>query len=102
MNITGVTINSVYCASSGRSGRRRLLLTPAQINFARAFFARVYFCGARSKVMMTDMQIEWNDTNVNTVNYMSKYQIIVIKHQLATAAYQKPLLLHITNISHVN
>ena len=40
--------------------------------------------------MMTDMQIEWNDTNVNTVNYMSKYQIIIIKHQLATAAYQKP------------
>ena len=54
--------------------------------------------------MMTDMQSEWNDTNVNTVNYMSmsKYQIIVIKHQLATAAYQKPLLLHVTNIYHVN
>ena len=52
--------------------------------------------------MMTDMQIEWNDTNVNTVKYMSKYQIIVITHQLPTAAYQKPLLLHVTNISHVN
>ena len=51
--------------------------------------------------MMTDMQIEWNDTNVNTVNYMSKYQIIVIEHQLATAAYQKPLQLHVTNISQV-
>ena len=63
---------------AGFSGRGGLLPAPAkyllQMNFARVFFAHVYFFGARSKVMMTDMQIEWNDTNVNTVNYMSKYQ----------------------------